>query len=228
MQYFFMQVNPHQVGHVPQQNGWTTIPGGLSNFYAFTRGDMEGDLIVPETVFLHHRSKFTDYFSFNIMTYPFLTLSDRFAAIFPSFRTDKFRSFPFKVTKRTKSVPCNLIFTNVTHPEFIDFERSLFFCYESLKDENRQDIAIKSLMEYQKALTTLEPGYAINAWKLELNPAVIDLDIFRLPRGLPIARYIVSEKFADAVTAAGFTGVLFEPFVFDYTKGERYKQFHPD
>jgi hypothetical protein len=219
MKYYKLEHNIADLGACPQDKGIVNTgrysmydPDALwdFNFNTNTNG-----LKAPEGILLRHNAKFIDFMQLNCASFPYLVISDRLLELVLNLKLPAHSITPVKITKRDKAIHYNIFISKAYFAEYLNFNLCQFYTYrfDDVKGPyNRIPVAIPNAQFFWDVLNnTIRPLY-FSGTNIVLDTSVIEYDIFRLPNALGIANYIVSEKLAEAVTKAGFTGIQFVPF----------------
>jgi len=172
-------------------------------------------LWVPEGMEIRNQAKFADILIFASISFPYLILSDKFVQAISKLQLPNNFIYPLNVTKGEKTLKYNIFISRIDFAEYIDFQNSVFYSYQFSSTQgpiNQKEISISNHNEYWKVINNLTGDNNINASKIVLKTNNIELDMFRLPRGLSEASYLVSELFVEIALKSGLKGLDFIEF----------------
>lgn len=217
MKYYKLKFNIAEQGYVPQDKEII----GQYNFDApnafrhFHYNDNLESLWVPSGIMLRHQAKYSDFLNLNNAPNPYLVLSSRLFKLISDYRLPNHQTFNLSIVKREKSVNYIIFISKVCFAEYLDFNTCQFYTYnfDAVQGpHNKTPIKISNAQTYWEILNNTVPPLYLGGTNIALDTSAIEYDIFRLPRALGGANYIVSETLAEAVNQAGFTGIQFVPF----------------
>ncbi len=213
MNYYKLTSAPEDCGYIPQDNGTMdplyrrNDPDALNN--ASYRRPV-GNVLIPSIKF-RHQAKFTDMLSLIEAIFPCLVVSDKFLEIITRFRIQDPEVFRLPIHKKDKLVDYNVLIANTRFPQYIDFDTAeVFHTTHSTKEKTVLHISHPD--EYQKIEDKIDYSKEyLSILHFKLKSSAIKHDLFCLPPGCAVAKYIVSEALAEAAKGARLTGVAFEP-----------------
>ena len=106
MNYFYLNTDPYQTGGVPQEKHFKGPYNALAPnaLWKFAHDPTMKELWVPEAFELRHQARFTDICCFNLASFPYLIVSEKFHQILATFRLPEHQVFTTNLVKREKSI----------------------------------------------------------------------------------------------------------------------------
>ncbi len=213
MNYYKLTPVPEDCGYIPQEASTMDPSYRMNDPDALNQAKYRkpvGRVLIPLIKF-RPQAKFTDMLVLTPAGFPCLVVSDKFLEIILRFRIQDPEVFRLPVHKRDKRVDYNVLIANTRFPQYINFDTAeVFHTNHSTKEKTVLHIGHPD--EYQRIEDKIDYSKEyLSIPHFKLKSSAIQHDLFCLPPGCAVAKYIVSEALAEAAKDARLTGVGFEP-----------------